>query len=177
MMTHIKSERLLTYKGNLTFETIDEILSQYKEVIRPLKVDLVVQKRLYSILVECLENTYRHTSKVPAKLSHEMVELALSYDDTFFTLSIGNYVEQSKLNDLTAKIELVNALDQTGLNKLYKASISKARISNKGGAGLGIIEIARNSRHKLNYNIAKSENNYKFFSFEIKLLKHLIKNN
>ncbi|MBI9067030.1 MAG: hypothetical protein JEZ09_07040 [Salinivirgaceae bacterium] len=174
-MTQIKSELLLTYKGNLSFDTIDEILSQYKKVIKPLPVDLVIKKRLYSILVECLENTYRHNSKIKPTLTHNLVELSLIEGDNTFNIIVGNYIKKAKLNNLKSKIEFVNTLDQNGLNKLYKKSISKARISDKGGAGLGIIEIARNSRQKINYKIGKTEEDCIFFNFEIKISKYLNK--
>lgn len=171
-MTQTKSEVLLTHKGILSFDTIEAILHQYKKVIEPIKIDLVVQKRLYSILVECLENTYKHNSKINKNLTQDLVEFSLINNEQSFTIVVGNYIKKANLNDLTNKIELVNSLDQNGLNDLYKKSISKARISDKGGAGLGIIEIARNSRQKINYKIGKTEEDCIFFNFEIKLLKH-----
>lgn len=171
-MTQLKSEKLLKYKGNLTFDTIDELLTKYKAVIEPVSLDLVIRKRLYSIMVECLENTYRHTSKIPDNLTHDVVELELTLHDENFVFRIGNYIDKTKIDDLTSKIDLVNSLDQAGLNKLYKASISKARISDKGGAGLGIIEISRNSRQKIKYYIGKAEQDFVFFKFEVRLFKH-----
>ncbi|MCK9208071.1 MAG: DUF6272 family protein, partial [Salinivirgaceae bacterium] len=59
---------------------------------------------------------------------------------------------------------------------LYRESIAKARISDKGGAGLGIIEIARNSRKQLKYFIHKEGIEFSFFIFEISLAKYPSKN-
>lgn len=172
-MTQEKTKIILAYRGNLTFETIEEILVQFKEKIDPFNIETLVQKRIYSILVECLENTYRHNIAIKKNQIHAPVELLVSTLGAFFEIRVGNYVNTAKVAPLTERIKEINSLDQNGLNNLYRESISKARISDKGGAGLGIIEIARNSRQKIAYEIASNEGNNTFFSFIVLVNKTL----
>ncbi len=172
-MTQNKVTTILSYQGKLTFETIDEILVEFKKKIHPFDLKVVVQKRIYSILVECLENTYRHRISVNNSPKHAPVELSLIDAGDLFEIRVGNYIHNDRVDFLVDKIKSINKLDQNGLNMLYRESISKARISDKGGAGLGIIEIARNSRQKLKYEIEPKDNNHSFFSFIILINKSL----
>ncbi len=163
---------IFTYKGELSFNAIEGILNEYKHCIQQFDVELVVRKRVYSILVECLENTFRHTSQNIANMKHTHVELYLYDADENFVISIGNHILNKNIAELTNRINLVNSLDQVGINRLYRASISKANISDKGGAGLGIIEIARNSRQKIDFEIESINHDTSFFRFEIKVSKN-----
>ncbi len=170
-MSSPTTTEIFTYKGELSFNAIESILNDYKLCIQHFDVELVVRKRIYSILVECLENTYRHTSQNIANMKHTHVELYLFDADDNFVISIGNHILNKYITELTNRINLVNSLDQVGINRLYRASISKANISDKGGAGLGIIEIARNSRQKIKYQIESVNNDTSFFRFEIYVSK------
>lgn len=171
-MTELDSVNILTYSGKLTFEIIEELLEKFKRNLKSFEMELVIRKRLYAILVECLENTYRHTTVHEKLMNHQQVELILSQQREYFNLEIGNYVSNLNVDDLIEKIDLVNSLDFVGLNRLYRSSISKARISDKGGAGLGIIEIARNSRQKIIYQVTKENNDFSFFRFRISISKN-----
>lgn len=167
----MKETTILSFEGKITFEIIESILSQFKDKIDSYDVDMVINKRLYSILVECLENTYRHKIIINNSPKHPPIEFSLKLVDAFFKIEIGNYIKNKNTNALIEKINKVNALDRNGLNKLYRESISKARISDKGGAGLGIIEIARNSRQKMNYKLENAEGEHTFFKFIITVNK------
>ena len=170
-MTQEKETTILTFEGEMTFETIENLLAQYKDKIDSYGVDMVIHKRLYSILVECLENTYRHKILVNNSPKHPPIEFSLKSTEFFFKIEIGNYINKKNTGKLIEEINIVNTLDRNGLNKLYRDSISKARISEKGGAGLGIIEIARNSRQKINYKLETAEGDQTFFKFIITVNK------
>lgn len=171
IMTQIKEKEILSYKGELTFDIIEKILSQFIKNITEYNLETVIFKRLYSILVESLENTLKHKVNTTPELSHESVELILNEVSDKFVLIIGNYVKSEKVNGLIDKINMVNSLDKKGISQLYRKTIFTAEISEKGGAGLGIIEIARNSRLPISYKIDNSEDAYTFFNFIIEMNK------
>jgi hypothetical protein len=170
-MTHIKGKKILSYKGELTFDIIEEILSQFIDNIAEYNLEKVIFKRLYSILVESLENTLKHRVNTISGLQHKPVELILVEISDRFVLTIGNYIKNEKIDKLIDKLNKVNSLDKIGISQLYRKTIFTAEISEKGGAGLGIIEIARNSRLPIGYNLNKNEKGYTFFSFIIEIKK------
>lgn len=168
-MTQINRQIIHSYKGVLTFDIIEEILQKSKVGLDKLSLDLVVKKRVYTVLVECLENTFKHYHKDKIASKHNQVELILEKIPNNFTISISNYVNKGNLDILTTKIKKVNSLQLNELNQLYRESISKAKISDKGGAGLGIIEIARNSRKKIDYNVIKETGSAYYVNLQVKV--------
>ncbi len=171
-MTQEKTSIVLSYKGILAFKTIEEILLQFKIKLKPYNVEAFIQKRLYSILVECLENSYKHNIAVNNSSKHAQVELLLTNISDKFEIRVGNYINNNKVAPLIKRIKLVNSLDKDGLNNLYRKSISKAMISDKGGAGLGLIEIARNSKQPIKHELVSKEDNFTFFNILVSINKY-----
>lgn len=168
-MTQSKNIKIYEYNGLLSFDIIEDILHESKSRLDELNYELVVKKRVYSVLVECLENTYKHNKQTRKNQDHEQVELVINNTENNFVINISNYVDKKNLSELTSKIEKVNSLNLPELNKHYLEAISKARISDKGGAGLGIIEIARNSRQKIMYNIINENGTGIHLNLQIKV--------
>lgn len=169
-MTQESQKHIHTYNGELTFDIIENILQLSKKKLDAMNLELIVKKRVYAVLVECLENTYKHNDGIlPKDSKHYQVELNLIKQNDCFIVDISNYVSKQNLDELKHRIDKVNSLDLNKLNQLYRASISKARISDKGGAGLGIIEIARNSRQKIKYNIIRESGDTIHFNLRIQI--------
>lgn len=166
-MTQTMTENILTYNGKLTFDIINNLLVDYNQQAKCVGINTVVTKRIYAILVEGLENSLRHQCEACNEPQYDQITLAVFKDGELIKIQIGNYINNQNIDSITDKIELINSLDLVGLNRLYRASISKARISEKGGAGLGLIEIARNSRYSLQYEMKKEQNGISFFKFFI----------
>jgi hypothetical protein len=174
-MTLFSSMNIISFQGELTYEIIEGLLQLANEKLSSMELDLIVQKRLYSILVESLENSVRHKSNDAIKTNHQPLEMELFLRGNQFILKIGNYIKPENTEWLTKKIDEVNSLDREGLNQMYRSSIAKARISDKGGAGLGIIDIARNSGQKIKYTIENENAECAFFTFEMTLLNNASK--
>ncbi len=170
-MTQVETKNILEFHGVLTYPAIEELLLAYTEKAESLNLEFIVQKRLYSILVECLENNLKYHHVIHQPHRHQQTELSLTNEGDILVLCIGNYIHNKETNNLIHKIDTINALTLDEKNKLYRESIAKARISDKGGAGLGLIEIARNSRKPLKYFIQTEGIDYSFFNFEISISK------
>ena len=70
---------------------------------------------------------------------------------------------------MKSRIDQVNSLDLVGLKTLYKEVLNNDERSDRGGGGLGIIDIARNSKQKLVYDFIEVDDSYSFFSLYIKI--------
>jgi len=176
LMFQVSAQNIISFQGELTFEIIESLLNRAKQELDSMKLDLVVQKRLYSILVESLENSVKHRITVGVNRNHYPLEMNLLLQNNQFLITVCNYIKQSNAELISQKIDEVNSLNRDGLNQLYRSSIAKARISDKGGAGLGIIEMARNSGQKINYKFIQEGSELVFFILELSLLKCAQKN-
>jgi len=167
LMTQVQHKNILSYSGNLSFEKINELLELYNVEAIELGINPVTQKRLFSILVETLENAYRHKVLSIDKEKYNKVDFSLTYTDTDIEVNIGNYTVPENAEQVSVKLDMLNKLSVKGISSLYKESIAKAKISAKGGAGLGLIEIARNSRQIMKYNITSVQSSIVYFEFNI----------
>ncbi|MGD9992361.1 MAG: SiaB family protein kinase [Salinivirgaceae bacterium] len=175
-MTLSQTNKIFEFKGDLTFPVIEEILNQIKDILQEMEIEQVVQKRLYAILVESLENALKHKTPAHKDAAHKAVELSLQQLPESLMLKIGNYMPVQKTPVLIERIKELNSLDLAGLNHLYRTSIANARISEKGGAGLGMIEIARSARNTIGYHIVETKNKTSFIVLEIEIATTISKN-
>ncbi len=166
-MTLSQTNKIFEFKGNLTFPVIEEILNKIKILLQQMEVEQVVQKRLYAILVESL--ALKHKTPLQKNASLQEVEMSLQRLPESLLLKIGNYMPAQKAPVLIERIKELNGLDLAGLNHLYRTSIANARISEKGGAGLGMIEIARSARNTIRYHFTETTNKNSFFVLEIEI--------
>ena len=68
---------------------------------------------------------------------------------------------------LKKTLEHINSLDKEGLKDLYKEIIKNTTISDKGGAGLGFVDMARKSGQKLLYEFPEMSPDYHFFCLKV----------
>lgn len=85
-----------------------------------------------------------------------------------YVISVGNVVKEDAKTSLQHRIDELNEMDQDTLKQLYKQTLREGSFSEKGGAGLGLIEIARKSSDKLVYSFDSLTDSTYFFTFKVK---------
>ena len=70
---------------------------------------------------------------------------------------------------VASNIDEVNAMSSEELKSKYRETLDHGQVSAKGGAGLGIIDIARKSGNKLEYDFKQVNEKYCFFSLSVKV--------
>jgi len=118
-----------------------------------------------NIMVEMLQNIVKHAENSNYESGNPGI-FFLSEKDNMYMLNAGNYIHNSKVENLIEKIEYVNGLDNDELNKFYNRSLFNFEIDNSKESGLGLIEIRLKSNNKLNYTIAKVDEQFSFFALQ-----------
>jgi hypothetical protein len=141
----------LFYRGDfaddITIRLIDLSESHFKEG----KEQMTIRKKVSFLMAECFQNVIRYGEEITAddylqdQTSYFMTR---NYLDKYYIAS-GNLVEQSKILLLKEKIENINKLTREELKQLYMRVLGTDEFTAKGGAGLGLIEMARKSGRKL----------------------------
>lgn len=156
-MIQNKETTILSYKGVLTFNKINDLLFKFKENMSDYDVSLVIKKRIYSVIVECLENTYKH-SYISDNVNEKLVEFELLKHLNDFKIKTSNLIDKNHADYLINKIDFINSLDKQELKNLYKKSILKSDMSKNKSAGLGLIEIAKTSNNPIEYKLLENNN-------------------
>lgn len=76
-------------------------------------------------------------------------------------------MESDEVPKLKEKLDLVNSMDKDELKTYYKQVLNEGQMSEKGTAGLGMIDIARKSGEKLDYNFLDVKDTTTFFSLAV----------
>ena len=87
----------------------------------------------------------------------------VSRNDDEYCVTTGNTVEIEKIDGLKSMLDHINSLDKDQLNELYKKQIKDGVLSEKGGAGLGFIDIARKTGKKLDFFFQPIDEKVSFF--------------
>ncbi|MEI6696305.1 MAG: SiaB family protein kinase [Bacteroidota bacterium] len=158
---------LLNYKGIYHFETIETLINQAKDAISSIEVKNVVKKKIINVLIECLENIHKYAI-IDNENAEILPEIKLLQKEKQFIITTRNLIGIEQSTELTRHLNIVNQLDKDGLKKIYEEVINNGNVSDKGGAGLGIIDMALKSGNPLNYNFIA--NNEQSIFFELKII-------
>ncbi len=162
---------MLSFKGDVTSSMLDSMLQIMEAKLEDLGEPSKTKRKVYNILVECLQNLYHHRDEMkrPGKEEESAAIFMIGKTNNAYNIITGNYIKNDRIGRLRERIEQVNSLDKDGLKQLYKKVLNDPTRSDKGGGGLGIIDIARKSGHKLGYDFMEVEGSYSFFSLYIKI--------
>ncbi len=169
--TMMDNHIVLSFKGEITSDIITMILQ-----IMELKMDEVqekgaVKKKIFNILVECMQNLYHHSEAIDDDLHTKSAMLELKFDDEFYYITTGNYIKMEGVAKLKDRIIRVNSLSKDELRQYYREILDNNQISNKGGADLGMIDMARKSGEKLDYEFVDVNADFAFFGLKVKVSK------
>lgn len=169
-MQALSSQSIIEFEGILTFNTISHLLPKLKEALDNLGEKINTYKRILTITIETLENSYRYIENndaLKALQSTNPSRFSIVKTNELFEIISGNLVKEADREIITTKITKVNNLDETGLRELYKKTIANGQFSAVGGAGLGFIEIAKASGEKIHFDFAPVAN--EIFYYTVKL--------
>lgn len=151
------------YKGIFTQAVTDSLIAFAQSIFDESEINRKAKKRVFYILVECIQNITRH-QEVPDEEPPESDGIFfIQSSGAKYNISQGNLIINDQINSLKEKIENINKLDKEELKTYYKSALRDSRISSKGGAGLGLIEIARKSGNKIRFNFNQVDDKYSFF--------------
>ncbi len=162
---------IMSYKGAASNDLLTSILAIAQTNLAEIENKSVIKKRVFTILVEILQNIYHHFEEIEADDLHEddSIIFILSRIDDHYVIITGNYVAKGDIDALKGRIDEVNSMNAEQLKEKYREKLNTGTVSAKGGAGLGIIDIARKSGSKLEYSFREYSSKYSFFSLTVKI--------
>jgi len=162
---------LIAYKGNVSSELISNVLEVVEARMDDFSEASKIRKKVYNVLVESLQNLYHHIEILPPDLQKDFDEkfgiLVVSRVKEQYKISTGNFIESDKVAQLKGKIDKINSMSPEELKDMYKFILNHQRLSEKGGGGLGLVDIARKTGNKLEYNFHQYNDEYAFFNLDV----------
>ncbi len=146
--TMLENDLILVYEGEFTQEITKSVLAMAERNMDSSGEESAVKRKVFNVMVECLQNIVKHADNISD--NHSAVFMIGKQEDKYVIIS-GNPILNENIDGLKKKLENINELDKDGLKELYKSIIKSTEISDKGGAGLGFVDMARKSGNKLGF--------------------------
>lgn len=163
---------MLSFKGEVTSDLLTSILQIMESKMEVLDESPKIKKKVYNILVECLQNLYHHIDEddtLTAANEKSALFMIRKSDDGDYSIMTGNYIANENVNHLKNRLDKINSMDKEELKDYYKEVLNNGEMSAKGGGGLGMIDIARKSGKKLDYSFINVDKNFSFFSLIVNI--------
>lgn len=162
---------MLSFKGEVTSDLLTSILQIMESKMETLEEPPKIKKKVYNILVECLQNLYHHLDDddFKTKINEKSALFMIRKVDGEYSIMTGNFIAADNVELMKSRLDTINDMDKDELKVYYKEVLNNGEMSAKGGGGLGMIDIARKSGKKLEYKFDPIDNEYSFFSLNIKV--------
>lgn len=173
-----KEDIILSFKGEITQDLLASVYQIMESRLDSGEENLKRKKKFYHILVECLQNVYHHMEAMKEdeqqhlndpELQHERTAIFMiaKEEESSYRIITGNFILNDNVADLHQKLDKITAMNAEELRAYYLETLNTTELSDKGGAGLGMIDIARKSGHRLDYHFHKVSDKYSFFSLGV----------
>ncbi len=163
-----RKETVLKYKGLISFENIGMLINELEKNKERYNIKLTLFKKLLALMIEILENVLKYSDKfsdfVDCYPEHHP-EFYLKKEGDSFIMSMKNLIRIQDTIEVKARIDRINGMDETALKKFYRETITNGLFTEKGGAGLGFLEMAKIAEKPLRYKF--NNLNLEYASFEI----------
>ncbi len=166
--TMLQEKLILAYEGEFTQEVTKSILAMTERNMDSFGEDSGVKRKVFNVMVECLQNISKHADNLdPESGAKNNALFMIGKDEHHYFITSGNPVFTEKVPEINRKLSGINDLDKDGLKALYKEIITGSPgLSEKGGAGLGFVDMARKSGNKLQFEFETIDGRLSFFSLK-----------
>lgn len=161
---------ILIYEGEFTQEITKSVLSMAEKNLEHMGEESSIKRKVFNVMVECLQNICKHADESRSEEERGAIFM-IGKDKGSYHIVSGNFIENINVDNLRYKLDQINSLDKEGLKALYKDLLRTSELSDKGGAGLGFVDIARKSGQKLEYYFHPVNDNFSFFSFQTNIIR------
>lgn len=166
--TMMSQNLILVYQGDFTQESTKSILSMAERNLDSSGEDSSIKRKVFNVMVEALQNIVKHSDElVQDNVQTHTAIFLIGKEKGQYSIMAGNPIKKDNMPGLKETLEHINSLDKEGLKDLYKEIIKNTTISDKGGAGLGFVDMARKSGQKLQYEFPEMSPDYHFFCLKV----------
>jgi hypothetical protein len=161
---------LMCFNGPFRHSIIEELGQAVRSHLETEDVRKSAMTDVFSVFIEATQNVSnyakRETWAEGEKARAQSGVLVIGRQGDQYRIRCGNFIRPDHGAPLLARLDELAALDAVGLKALYKARLHAAPPSG-GGAGLGLIRMARTATQPLSYEVAPGEAGLAFFSLTV----------
>ncbi len=156
---------LVSYSGTLGADVTDSLLVLCERAAAAVGTPRKRTRRVGYVLIESLQNVARHgwvdgNGETPFFMAMELTPLGLQ-------VQTGNVVDFDSASELRERLSSVNGMSRDELRKAYVETLCDGELTERGGAGLGLLSMAKRAEGPLNYQFADFEGELFLFTLSV----------
>lgn len=159
----------LIWSGHITPEVGKEVLSFTETKLAEDDIESNVRRRVFSILVEIIENVAKYSPGRDPEEKYGMPIAMIRLENKIYTLTTGNLILNENVDNLKEKLDFINKNDKKGLKELFRKSLSDQSIQSDSTGNMGLIDMARKSGSKLDYQFDRVNDLYSYYILNVKV--------
>ena len=158
---------LYSYLGKFDIRATDQLIAEVEVFFEMENYPNKLRRKAFHVAVEIAQNLHKYLSIKNQALVYSTGLFMLHGDKQRVVITSGNYVLQSEIQSIKSRIKLINSLTNDELVYFYRGLLDLGKIDEKGGAGLGFVDIAKKSGSKIDFEFRDLDNEYSFYIFKI----------
>ncbi|HOG19056.1 MAG TPA: SiaB family protein kinase [Salinivirgaceae bacterium] len=169
----IEGEIVFSFQGEINSNDVTDILDSLEIKLGDINLDAKTKKRVFYVVVELVQNLYHHSCPIylngGTNKEVRLSSFVVAVNDDFLSIITGNFVNEKKISETARRIDSINSCTKEELKNHYKQVLTNQVFSDKGGGGLGMIDVARKADGKLKYGFELYKNNMVFFQLQVNI--------
>lgn len=156
---------VFAFQGRMDHEQVERLVGEAEHYSLANEDGISTRKRMMNVLVEAMENVHHHSLG-----SHRDAAFALLVRDARgYRLAFGNAVPLAMAALINHRVGILNEMDEADLKEHYLKLLSNSARSEHGGAGLGLLTMARKSTKPIMVRTAKLCPEAAFLTMELRV--------
>lgn len=156
---------LMSFTGYFDHLLTTLILVNIKSKLNSIDPFTGVEKKVYSVLVECIENISKHATVDDKK---NLSTVLIAKTESKYVIVTGNYIWSSEVADLKGKLDKVAKSTLPELKQMYRDQILSKR-TDDNNAGLGIIDMAIKTGNGIQYDFQPVSEDTTFYLLQTEI--------
>lgn len=151
--------------GEFSQDFVYSFCDEFEKVLFSKGDNKMIVKRIFSILLEGMQNVRIHGGKDSEQ--RQTAYLIVAEKDSYYKIVIANLIDKANESQLVSYLDDVNSFDIPALKQKYLEILQREFDLNRRGGGLGIITTRIKSDNKLLYSVHSIEEQVSLFSFKV----------
>jgi hypothetical protein len=163
---------IISFVGSFNQTIINSLLSMFRKNAPTFGIESLYKKKIYNVMVEALENISKHSSlteNLKGTKDYPGIFLLERTGETFY-VSTGNLILNKNISSLEEKLQDANTMSKEQLKDKYRDILVNGKVSEKGGAGIGVFDMVMKSGNSLGYEFRKIDDLVSFYILKITII-------
>ena len=161
---------LICFNGPFSHGIIEELGKAVRRYLETEEVRKTALMDVFAVYIEATQNVANYANR-PGRPEEERQRLnagliVIGRQGEHYVVQSGNPLLAADAEALSRRLDRISALDKPGLKALYKEQMRQP-VEPGGGAGLGLIDMARKANAPLEYALVPDDAGLLFFSLKV----------